>query len=73
MLIANWRQVLKRAWSVRLIALGILFQALEFVWPLLDGLLPIPQGAFAAIGFAISVASIVARLLSQKDFPNAGK
>lgn len=67
----DWRAVLRRAWSIRLIALGIFCQALEFVWPFLDGLLPLPPGVFAGVGLLVSIAAIVARLVAQKGFSNA--
>lgn len=67
----DWRAVLRRAWSIRLIALGILCQALEFIWPFLDGSLPLPPRTFAALGFLISVAAIVARLVAQKGLSDA--
>ena len=70
-LVDDWRAVLRRAWSIRLLALGILCQALEFAWPFLDGLLPMPPGAFAGLGIAVSAAACVARLIAQKGLSNA--
>jgi hypothetical protein len=67
MLIPNWRDVVKKAWSMRLMALAGALSGLEFALPYLDGLLPIPPGIFAA-GSAITVgAAFVARIVAQKS------
>lgn len=69
MLITNWRDVLRKAWSIRLlIAAGILSGA-EVALPLLP--LPIPAGVFAGLSAFTTAAAFVARLLAQKDLSNA--
>jgi hypothetical protein len=55
--VANWRAVLRRAWSIRLMLLAGLLWGAEVALPLLDGILPIPPGIFAAL---------VARLVVRK-------
>ncbi len=42
-LIPDWRRVLARAWSIRLLALLILFSGLEVALPFFDGTLPISR------------------------------
>ncbi len=69
-LVANWRAVLRRAWSVRLMLAAGLLSGAEIALPLLDGLLPIPPGLFAALSGLATGAAFVARLLAQKDFDN---
>lgn len=71
MLIDNWRQVLKRAWSVRLILLAGLLSGLEVALPLLGGIYPIPTGIFAALTFLSVGGAFVARLVAQKGISNA--
>jgi len=44
-LVANWRAVLRRAWSVRLMLAAGLLSGAEIALPLLDGLLPIDEFA----------------------------
>ena len=67
MLIPNWRDVIKKAWSMRLMALAGALSGLEFALPFLDGLLPIPPGVFAA-GSAITVgAAFIARIVAQNN------
>lgn len=69
MLIANWRQVLKRAWSVRLMIAAGLLSGAEAALPLLP--LPIPAGIFAALSAVTTAAAFIARLLAQKDMTDA--
>ena len=64
--VPNWRDVLRYAWSVRFILLAALFSGLEIAWPLLDGLLPIPQRTFAVMSGLFVAAAFVARLVAQK-------
>ena len=70
MLVQNWRAVIRRAWSVRLIVIAGLLSATEFVLPFI-GALPIRDGTFAALSFAITFAAFVARLLVQRDISDA--
>ncbi|MER5172677.1 glycoside hydrolase family protein, partial [Thioclava kandeliae] len=65
-LLPDWREVLLRAWSIRLILLTAVLSGLEVVVSLLDAdTLGIPRGAFAALAGIISVAAMVARLVQQ--------
>jgi hypothetical protein len=66
-LIDEWRVVLRRAWSSRLMLLAGLLSGLEVVLPLLNGVLPIPPGIFAALSFVTVAAAFVARVIAQKD------
>lgn len=61
----NWRQVLRRAWSVRLMLLAGALSAVEVVLPFFDG--EIPRGLFAALSGVATGAAFVARLVAQKD------
>lgn len=62
----SWRTVLRKAWSVRLIALAALLTGLEILLPL-QPWVPIPAGAFAFLSFIVTIAAFVARLVVQKD------
>jgi len=68
-LLPNWREVLRKAWSIRLILLAGLLSGLEVVLPFL-GELPIPSGAFAALSMVVTMAAFVARIVAQKDLPD---
>lgn len=67
MLVHNWRQVLKRAWSVRLMLIAGLLSGLEFAMPYLDGYVDIPPRLFALLSGLTVAAAFIARLLAQKD------
>ena len=69
MLIRDWRQVLKRAWSVRLILAAGLLSGAEVALPLLP--LPLPAGIFAALSALPTAAAFVARLLAPKDITDS--
>lgn len=64
--VANWRTVLRTAWSIRLMLFAGLLSGAEVVLPLLDGILPIPPGIFAGLTFLTVGAAFVARLVVQK-------
>lgn len=62
----NWRAVLRRAWSVRLMIAAAILSGIEVALPLLDGLLPIPTGVFAALSGVTVAGAFMARLAAQK-------
>lgn len=66
-LVANWRTVLRRAWSVRLIVAAGILSGIEIALPLLDGYLPVPQGVFAALSALTTAGAFIARIVAQKD------
>lgn len=70
MLVSNWRQVLKRAWSVRLIVFAGLLSGAEVFLPLIDGYVDMPRGVFAALSGFATAAAFISRLLVQKGVSN---
>lgn len=71
MLVKNWRQVLKRAWSVRLLLAAGFFSGAEVFLPLIDGYVDMPRGLFAAMSGLSAAGAFVSRFLAQKDLPHA--
>lgn len=67
MLVENWRAVLRRAWSIKLIVLAGLLSGAEIALPLIQDLLPIPRGVFAGLSFLATAAGLVARLVAQQS------
>ena len=65
-LIPNWRGVLRRAWSVRLMLLGGALAVLEAALPLMKEF-GAPQGLFAALSGLAAALACAARLLSQRN------
>ena len=66
-LIPDWRRVLARAWSVRLLALLILFSGLEVALPFFDGALPISDRMRGLIYFAVTALATVLRVMPQRS------
>lgn len=61
----NWREILKRAWSLRLMALAAVLSAVEVGLPFFQD--AIPRGVFAVLSMAAVAGAFVARLVAQKD------
>lgn len=66
MLDAEWRGVLRRAWSIRLMILAGLLSGLEVALPMVRDFLPIHPGVFSGLSFFTVGGAFVARLLVQK-------
>lgn len=63
------KKILRRAWSIRIIAISAILSGLEVVLSLLDAeVLGLPRGAFAAIAGLVSALAIPARLMAQSGF-----
>lgn len=69
--VSDWRALLRRAWSIRLMLLAGLLTGAEVALPLLDQFLAIPRGLFAAASGLTTGAALVARLLAQKGLSDA--
>lgn len=66
MIIHNWRDILMRAWSVKLLAIAAILTGIETAMPLLDGYIDIPRKTFAALTFGVVCTAFIARFLAQK-------
>ncbi len=60
----NWREIMRRSWSLRFIILAGLLSGCEIVLPLFAD--QIPRNLFAVLSFAAVSAAFVARLVAQK-------
>lgn len=65
-LIEDWRRVLRRAWSIRLVLLGAALSGVEVFLPLFSD--AVPRSLFALLSIAACVGGAVARLVAQKEF-----
>ena len=61
----DWKKIIKKAWSVRLVAVSAVFSAAEVVIPLYGDLLP--RDTFAIISVIACMGAIIARVIAQKD------
>lgn len=59
----DWRRIIKKAWSFRLVALAAVLSGGEVVLPLAES--AIPHGVFAAASFVVTAAALVARITAQ--------
>lgn len=66
-LIAEWRRILIKAWSVRLIILAAILSGIEVVLPMFEA--SFPKGIFAAASGFVSAGALLARVVAQ---PKAG-
>ncbi len=64
--VSNWRKVLRKAWSVRLMIVAGILSGGEVALPLLDQVIEIPRGLFAAASGLTVSAAFIARLMAQK-------
>lgn len=64
-LLPEWRVILRRAWSIRLMLLAALLSAAEVA--LQFAVLDIPHGMFAALSAMTTAAAFCARLVAQKQ------
>lgn len=67
--VENWREILRHAWSVRLMLLAALLSAIEVSIQVLLAFsvkLPIPGGLFAAFAGFVTLAATVARFVAQQ-------
>ncbi len=66
-LVDNWRRVLSRAWSIRLIVLAALLSGIEVALPLTIDVLPIPPGIFAGLSLVVTSLAFIARVVAQSN------
>jgi hypothetical protein len=63
----DWRQILRKAWSVRLMILAGLLSGIEVALPFFAS--DLPRSLFAGLSALVVAAALVARLAAQKDMP----
>lgn len=61
----DWQWVLRKAWSIRFIAVAFVLSGAEFVFPFYSDAMP--RGAFALMAFWLTGAAFVARLVAQAE------
>lgn len=65
-LVSNWRAVLARAWSVRLLFLAAALSGAEVALPLVGHRLPLSEITRALLYFTMVSAALVARIVLQQ-------
>lgn len=67
----DWRKVLRRAWSVRLMAVTVVLSGAEAIVSTATAFgvsFGIKPGLFSVLAGVVGMAAAVARLVAQKDF-----
>lgn len=62
----DWKLIVKKAWSFRLIALAAVLSGLESVLPMFES--AFPKGVFSAASGVVTAVALLARVIAQKDF-----
>jgi hypothetical protein len=65
MMVPDWKRVLRKAWSIRLMVLAGVLTGCETILPLYADSLP--RGLFAVLSMAVIVLAMIARLVVQKE------
>ena len=60
----NWKEIARRAWSIRFLVLAGILSGLEVILPFFSD--EIPRNLFAILSFVAVSAAFVARLIAQK-------
>lgn len=66
-LVSDWLNILRYAWSIRLLVLAGVLSGAEIALPLIQDLLPVPRGVFAGLSFLATAGAFIARLVAQKS------
>jgi hypothetical protein len=65
MIIHNWKDVLARAWSVKLLVLAGVLTGIEAALPLLDGYIDVSRTVFSLVTLIVVAAAFGARFVAQ--------
>ncbi len=70
-LIPDWKRILRRAWSLRLILLSGLLSGCEVILPLFVDTMP--RNVFAALAILAAIGAGVARIVAQPKMERRSK
>lgn len=62
----DWKRIVRKAWSMRLMYLAGLLSALEVVLPMFSD--AVPRGLFVGLNLLVIPGAMVARVVAQKAF-----
>jgi hypothetical protein len=61
----NWKEILRKAWSIRFLAIAGMLSGAEVILPLFHD--DIPKNIFAVLSMVFVTAAFVSRLVAQRD------
>lgn len=64
-LASDWKDILRRAWSVRFLVLAGVLSGAEVILPFFAQ--DIPQGTFAVLSFLAVSGAFISRIVAQRD------
>lgn len=67
----DWKYIVKKAWSIRLMAVAAVLSGVEIAMPMLDGIVDMPRGLFAGFSGLVTAAAFVSRLVAQRSMNDA--
>ena len=70
-LVPEWKRLIRKAWSIRLVALAGLLSGCEVVLPLFVD--TIPRNLFAALSMCSAIAAGIARVVAQPKMERRSK
>jgi hypothetical protein len=70
-LLPDWKRLLRKAWSIRLVVLCGLLSGCEVVLPLFVD--TIPRNLFAALSIVSAIAATIARVVAQPKMERRSK
>ena len=64
-LYSNWKEILRKAWSIRFMVIAGVLSGIEVVLPLFHD--SIPKNIFATLSLVFVTLAFVSRLVAQRD------
>ena len=61
----NWKQIIRKAWSIRFMTMAAVLSACEVVLPLYED--TVPKNLFATLSFFFVSAAFISRIVAQRD------
>lgn len=61
----NWKEILRKAWSIRFMVIAGILSGIEIVLPMFAE--QFPRHVFAILSFFFVAAAFVSRLVAQRD------
>lgn len=61
----NWKEILRKAWSIRFMIIAGVLSGIEIILPLFAE--HFPRNIFAILSFVFVAAAFVSRLVAQRD------
>jgi hypothetical protein len=61
----NWKEILRKAWSIRFMVIAAVLSGIEIVLPMFAD--QFPRNTFAILSFVFVGAAFVSRIVAQRD------